>query len=158
QLQAGKYWSLAQQQKRKRDIEHKVSRAVVDWAKERKAGTIAIGDVPDVADGKRMAAKCQQKIALWPHGNIRQYITYKAQAEGISVELVDEHDTSKTCPRCGRQHKPRGRVYRCPNPACGLVAHRDAVGAVNILSRNVHGEVAKLVPPPLHATTYHYPA
>jgi putative transposase len=155
-LQARKNRFLAQQKKRTRDIEHKVSRAVVDWADERKAGTIAIGDVRDVADGKRMGAKSQQKIGLWSHGNVRQYITYKAQAKGICVELIDEHDTSKTCPRCGRQHKPRGRVYRCL--VCGLVAHRDAVGAVNILSRRVHGELVKIVPPPLHATKYRYPA
>jgi hypothetical protein len=70
--------------------------------------------------------------------------------------LVNEHDTSKTCPRCGRQYKPHGRVYRCPT--CGLVAHRDAVGAVNILSRKVHDELAKIVPPPLRATKYRYPA
>jgi putative transposase len=155
-LQRRKNRFLAQQQKRTRAIEHKVSRAVVDWATERKAGTIAIGDVRDVADGKRMSAKTQQKIGLWSHGTVRQYITYKAQAEGITVGLVDEHDTSKTCPRCGRQHKPRGRVFRCPT--CGLVAHRDAVGAVNSLSRKMHGELAKIVPPPLRATTYRYPA
>ena len=119
--------------RRTRDIEHKVSRAVVDYAMERKAGTLVIGDVRDVADGKRMGAKCQQKIGLWSHGKVRDYIAYKAKAEGISVELVDERDTSKTCPRCGRQYKPRGRVYRCSK--CGLVAHRDVVGSVNILSR-----------------------
>ena len=79
-----------------------------------------------------------------------------ATAAGIAVELIDEHATSKTCPRCAHQYKPRGRVYRCPT--CGLVAHRDAVGAVNILSRTVHGELAKLLPPPLTATMYRYPA
>jgi putative transposase len=156
QLQARKSRFLAQQKKRTRDIEHKVSRAVVDYAVERKAGMLAIGDVRDVADGKRMAAKSQQKIGLWSHGQMRAYITYKAQAEGISVELIDEHATSKTCPRCAHQYKPRGRVYRCPK--CGLVAHRDIVGSVNMLSRKVHGELAKIVPPPLPATTYRYPA
>jgi putative transposase len=156
QLQARKSRFLAQQHKRTCDIEHKVSRAVVDYAVERNASTIAIGDVRDVADGKRLGTKSQQKIGLWSHGNVRQYITYKAQAAGIAVELVDEHHTSKTCPRCAHQYKPRGRVYRCPT--CGLVAHRDAVGSVNILSRKVHGELAKRVPPPLHATTYRYPA
>jgi putative transposase len=155
-LQARKSRFLAQQQKRTRDIEHKVSRAVVDWAKERQAGTLAVGDVRDVADGKRMGAHNQQKISLWSHGNVRQYLTYKAQAAGITVELVDEHDTSKTCPRCGRQHKPTGRVYHCPK--CGLEAHRDVVGSVNILSRRVHGELAQILPSPLAATTYRYPA
>lgn len=156
-LQARKNRFLAEQKTRTRDMEHKVSRAVVDYAVERQAGTIAIGDVRDVADGKRLTAKSQQKIGLWSHGTIRQYITYKAHAEGITVELVDEHDTSKTCPRCGHQYKPRGRVYRCPIKTCGLVAHRDVVGSINILSRKVHGEVANVLPPPLSATTYRYP-
>jgi putative transposase len=117
---------------------------------------LAIGDVRDVADGKRMGAHTQQKIALWSHGKVRHYITYKAQAAGISIERIDEHETSKTCPRCAHQYKPRGRVYRCPT--CGLVAHRDVVGAVNIRSRKVHGQLAKILLPHLSATTYRYPA
>jgi putative transposase len=157
-LQRRKNRFLAQQKKRARDIEHKVSRAVVEWAKGRNAGTLAVGDVRDVADGKRMGAKSQQKIGLWSHGKVRNYIAYKAKAAGITVELVDEHHTSKTCPCCGRQYKPRGRVYRCPGKACGLVAHRDVVGSVNILSRKVHGELAKIVPPPLPATRYRHPS
>ncbi len=155
-LQARKNRFLAEQKKRTCDIEHKVSRVVVDWAKERKAGTLALGDVRDVADGKRLGAKSQQKIGLWSHGKVRDYITYKATAKGIAIELVDEHLTSKTCPACGHQYKHRGRVYRCPT--CGLVAHRDVVGSVNILSRKVHGEVACILPPSLAATMYRYPA
>jgi putative transposase len=122
QVQARKNRFLAQQKQRAQDIEHKVARAVVDWAKERGAGTLAIGDVRDVADGKRLGAKSQQKIARGSHGKTRQYITYTAQGEGITVELVDERNTSKTCPACGHQDKPRGRVYRVSLPgvwACG---------------------------------------
>jgi putative transposase len=119
QLQRRKNQFLAQQKKRTHDIEHTVSRAVVDYAVERTAGTLAMGDVRDVADGTRMAAKSQQKISLWSHGKTREYITYKAQAAGISVELIDEHNLSKTCPRCAHQYKPKGRVYRCPVWACG---------------------------------------
>jgi IS605 OrfB family transposase len=52
------------------------------------------GEVRDVADGKRMASKSQQKIRLWSLGATREYITYKAKAEGIAVGLIDEHDTS----------------------------------------------------------------
>jgi hypothetical protein len=71
--------------------------------------------------------------------------------------LIDEHHTTKTCPCCGRQYKPRGRVYCCPDKACGLVAHRDIVESVNILSRYRYGEVAKILPPPLDATKYRHP-
>src|SRR5258707_12856493 len=55
------------------------------------------------------------------------------------MELGDEHLPSKTWPACGHQYNPRGRVYRCPT--CGLVAHRDVVGSVNILLRKVQGAV-----------------
>ncbi len=144
-LQRRKSRFLAQQTRRKRDIEHKVSRAVVDWAAEREIGTLVIGDVRDVADGKRLRRKSQQKVSNWSHGRQRQYLTYKAEAEGIAVELVDEADTTKTCPNCGERHKPKGRLYRCP--ACGFVSHRDAVGAANILSRHRHGEVGHVKPP-----------
>lgn len=58
-----------------RDILHKVSRAVVDWAIERQARLIVIGDVRDVGKGKRLACKSQQKISQWPHGQLRRYIT-----------------------------------------------------------------------------------
>ena len=66
----------------RRDLEHKISRAVVDWSVIHQVGTLAIGDVRDVADGKRLNRKSQQKVSNWSHGMIRQYIAYKAEAEG----------------------------------------------------------------------------
>ena len=132
-------------QRRKRDMEHKISREVVDWAVERQAGTIVIGDVRDVADGKRLNRKSQQKVGNWSHGKQRQYITYKAAAEGIEVALQDEAYTSQTCPQCGHRYKPTGREYSCRR--CGFLAHRDIVGASNILSLALHGEVGQVIPP-----------
>jgi putative transposase len=63
-LQRRKTRFLAKQRRRARDMEHKVSRAVVTWAKERSLGMLVIGDVRDVADGKRLNTKSQQKIGL----------------------------------------------------------------------------------------------
>ncbi|GIV97265.1 MAG: transposase [Herpetosiphonaceae bacterium] len=155
-LQRRKNRFLAQQRRRVRDLEHKVSRAVVAFAVERRAGTIALGDVRTVADGKRLNRNSQQKVSSWSHGRQRQYITYKAEAAGIRVVLVDEAYSSQTCPNpaCTARHKPQGRVYRCP--ACGLRAHRDAVGAANLLSRFLYGAVGQIRPPP--ATKYRRPA
>jgi putative transposase len=129
-----------------RDIEHKISRAIVDVAVERKASTIAIGDVRDIADGADMGKVQNGRLSRWNHGKIRQYIEYKAESEGIQVTLVDEAFTSQTCPRCQQRHKPKGRNYCCP--ACGFQAHRDVVGQINILSRFTKGDVALLPAPP----------
>jgi putative transposase len=146
-LQRRKNRFLAQQRRRRRDIEHKVSRAVVNWAAGRGMGTLAVGDVRQAADHVNVGHMNNQKISSWSHGRMRQYLTYKAQAAGIQVEWVDEAYTSQTCPQCGRRHKPRGRVYTCP--ACGFVAHRDLVGSANILSRYRFGELGRIVLAPV---------
>ena len=152
-LQHRKTRFLAKQRRRARDLEHKSSRAVVHFAQERATGTLVIGDVRDVADGKHLQARSQQKISLWSHGRQRQYITYKAEAVGIAVLLIDESYSSQTCPRCLQRYKPKGRIYRCP--ACGFVAHRDAVGCANILSQHFTGEPGHVLPPA--CTKYRYP-
>lgn len=128
-----------------RDMEHKISRAIVEVAVERQAGTIVLGDVRDVADGVAMSKPSNQKISGWNHGKIRAYVEYKAQAEGIALALQDEHYTSQTCPSCGHRHKPRGRRYRCGQ--CGFSGHRDVVGQVNILSAYTYGEPGKIPAP-----------
>jgi putative transposase len=145
-LLARKSRFLAKQKRKRRDIEHKVSRSVVEYAVERGVGTLAIGDVRDVADGVDYSKKSNQKISNWSHGKIRNYIEYKAAAEGIQTELVNEAYTSQTCPNANCLHKikPKGRVYRCP--ACGFVGHRDIVGASNILSRHLYGKVGQIYP------------
>ena len=127
------------------DMEHKISRAVVDAAVEQQAGTIAIGDVRDVADGVNHGKKHNQQASQWNHGHLRQLITYKAEAEGMAVELVDEHYTTQTCPNCGCRHKPRGRNYTCGR--CGFSTHRDVVGQINILSRYKAGQAGRLRAP-----------
>jgi len=130
-----------------RDMEHKISHAIVEEAVNRQASTIVYGDVRDIADGIDKGAVHNQRTSQWNHGKVRTYVTYKAEAEGIRVVLQDEHHTSQTCPQCTHRHKPRGRHYRCP--ACRFQAHRDHVGQVNILSAYLHGEPGKL-PVPKH--------
>ena len=158
-LQRRKSRFLAKQKRRARDMEHKISRAVVSWARERQVGTLVIGDVRDVANGKRLRALSQQKIGLWSHGRQRAYITYKAAAAGIAVTLIEEAYTSQTCPGtlpdgtgCLQCYKPKGRIFRCP--ACGFTAHRDGVGCANLLSQHYTGEPGHVKPPP---EKYRYP-
>jgi putative transposase len=139
----------ARQKRRRRDLEHKISRATLDWCREKGVDTLYVGDVREVADKtkveKRLGRETRQKVSNWPHGAIRRYLGYKAEAAGISVhDRVPEAYTSQTCIVCGTRHKPKGRVYRCST--CGLIFPRDGVGAANILSRALHGELGKVRP------------
>jgi putative transposase len=135
----------ARHTRRLRDMEHKISRAIVDIAVARHAQTIVIGDVRTIADGIAKGAEHNQRMSQWTHGQVRAYVAYKAEAEGIQLVLQSERYTSQICPHCGHRHKPRGRVYTWR--ACGFSGHRDVVGQINILSAYRHGEPGRLALP-----------
>jgi putative transposase len=137
---------------RQKDILHKVSRAVVDFAVASNAKEIAIGDIRDISDEVNLGKKTNQKISLWPHGKLTDYVKYKSARLGIAISLENEAYTTQTCPCCGEKQKPRGRVYKCKK--CGFVGHRDVVGACNILSRRLYGELARVQ---VSITKYRHP-
>lgn len=142
----------ARNTRQRRDIEHKVTRAIAMHAKQQGARRVVVGDVRDVGKGKRLNANAQQKVSGWSHGKQVDYLTDKLAALGIALERQSEAYSSKTCPACGTHNKPHGRRYRCS--ACGFTGHRDAVGAVNQVSQAVHGAYGHVQPT---ATTYRRP-
>jgi putative transposase len=121
-----------------RDMEHTISRALVDVAVERQAGTIVLGDVRDSADGIDTGHIHNPRRSQGPHGQVRSYVPYKAKAEGLAVVVQSAWHTSQTCPQCGHRQKPRSRRYVCKT--CGCSGPRDVVGQVNSLSAYLHGE------------------
>jgi putative transposase len=148
-LKRAKRKMLARQKRRRRDLEHKVSRATVQWCQEKNVGTLAIGDVRDVADKtkqtKRLGRHTRQKVSNWSHGTVRKYLGYKAEAAGITVnDKAPEAYTSQHCLRCGNRYKPQGRVYCCPK--CRFRFPRDGVGCANILSRVLHEQLGQVRP------------
>ncbi len=64
---------------------------------------------------------------------LTQFITYKAQRIGITVQQVDPAYTSQECPACTARNKAQDRTYVCVD--CGWMGHRDNVGAINISRR-----------------------
>lgn len=143
-LQRRKVYLLARNNRQRRDIEHKVTRAISNHAKAEGARTLMVGDLRDIGDGKRLKTKEQQKVSGWSHGRQIAFLTYKLAAEGIAVERQNEAYSSKTCPQCGRHNKPTGRNYRCSR--CGFIGHRDAVGAVNLESKALYGGFGHMQP------------
>jgi putative transposase len=127
-----------------KDILHKQTTAIVCTLKEDGVQKVGIGDLRDIRKNVDYGAKANQKIHQMPSGKVREMITYKAEREGVKVELVNEAYTSQTCPKCGKRHKPSGRNYNCPH--CGLKYHRDGVGCVNIRSKTMYrGQILPVV-------------
>ncbi len=73
----------------------------------------------------------------WGLYDFVQMLVYKCLLAGKTLELEDEHNTSKRCSCCGHiQEMPLyKRVYRCSNSKCLLVLDRDENSARNILQR-----------------------
>ena len=113
---------------------HEAARSVVDFAREKRIGSLVVGDPRGVLH-RDVGARQNLATRNWRVGRLIGVLEDKAAAAGIEVTTVDERGTSSTCPRCAqRVPKPKGRNFSCPH--CHLEAHRDLVGAINIASRS----------------------
>ena len=112
-----------------RDIDHKLSRAIVNTAIEQNVHTIKLEQLDNIRSTTRTSRKNNHSLHTWSFYRLAQFIEYKAKLAGISVVYVNPAYTSQKCPVCGGVHKANGRKYYCP---CGYNGHRDIVGAINI--------------------------
>jgi IS605 OrfB family transposase len=129
----------ARHSRRVRQAQHEAAKAVVSWAVEQRAGTLAVGDPRGVLNLKS-GRRHNQRVRDWRVGHLIRVLRDKAEAAGITVRLVDERSTSSTCPACSRRvPKPAGRNFRCPH--CGHEGHRDLIAAANIAARNGGGTI-----------------
>lgn len=112
-----------------KDQDHKVSRAIVDFATEQKVSVIRLEQLTNIRQTARTSRKNEKNLHTWSFHRLSRFIEYKAKLAGIFVEYVDPAYTSQTCPSCSARNKARDRQYRC---LCGFKKHRDIVGAMNI--------------------------
>ena len=136
-------WRLRQNARREarfqRDVNHCISKALVRKAKtERKA--LALEDLTHIRKRTDNCSKRSQRRlqASWAFRQLRVFIAYKAQREGVQVAYVDPRDTSRTCAVCGhceKANRPNQAHFHCRNPLCGHTAAADTNAAVNIASR-----------------------
>lgn len=128
-----------------RDFNHKVTRIVANEAIKHDTGRIVVGDVRGIEKNSRAKQRAdknqRRRLSQWERGTQEKYLGHKT---GVKIEHVNEAYSSKTCPACLTRNRPNGRNYRCKN--CGFSCHRDAVGAVNIFQKGVHGAYAKIIP------------
>ena len=112
---------------------HAVSADMVVECAARGVGTIVVGDLAGIREGTDWGDHGNLDVHEWAFDRFTEMLEYKATERGISVDLVDERDTSKSCACCGTtddtQRVERG-LYVCE--VCELVANADVNGAENI--------------------------
>ena len=117
-----------------RDQDHKVSREIVNFAIANKIGAIRMEHLANIRRTASTSRKNEKNLHTWSFHRLASFIEYKANVAGITVEYVDPAYTSQKCPKCGKANHAKDRKYKC---GCGYEAHRDIVGAVNIISAPV---------------------
>lgn len=88
------------------------------------------------APGTRVAQKAglNRSILDAGWGVFLSILTAKAESAGRELIAVDPRNTSRRCPSCGHtvaENRVTQAEFRCGR--CGLEAHADLVGAVNVL-------------------------
>src|SRR5205085_621891 len=122
-----------------KEINHKLSRQMVNHAHEQGVGTIKVESLAGIRKGttrtsRGAAARKNNRMKnSWSFYQLTLFITYKAARLGIKVEQVDPAYTSQECPACSARNKAQDRTYVCAE--CGWMGHRDKVGAMNISRR-----------------------
>ncbi|EHP86950.1 transposase, IS605 OrfB family [Methanotorris formicicus Mc-S-70] len=121
-----------------KDYMHKISRWIVELAKEKSVSRIVVGDLSKGITKIDIGDRVNQQLHRIPFGKLVKMITYKVEELGIDVELINESYTSQKCSVCGvikkSNRKYRG-LYVCSN--CGIVINADINGARNILFKVV---------------------
>ena len=120
-----------------KDMLHKHSRFIVDYAIDKGIGNIFIGNNSSTHDSPNLGKNNNQKITQNPEQKLKNYIKYKFDDISGRTNIVPEPYTSQTCPCCGTRKKQQNRRYICENENCEFVFDRDGVGAINIYQENV---------------------
>lgn len=117
-----------------KDQNHKVSRKIVNLAIEEQVSVMKLEKLTNIRQTTRTSRKNAKNLHHWPFYQLQMFIAYKAALAGIEVVEVNPAYTSQTCPACGKKNKAKDRTYQC---TCGYRAHRDRVGAINIMRQPV---------------------
>ena len=121
------------------DFLHKVSHILVDTY-----DTIVMEDlqIKNMVKNHHLARSIHD--ASW--GRLIQFVSYKAEEAGKTVELVNPRNTSQECSFCGNVQPilRSQRTYKCS--VCGNIIGRDHNAAINILNRYVGTDCVELTP------------
>ncbi|MHB1709391.1 MAG: RNA-guided endonuclease InsQ/TnpB family protein [Thermoplasmataceae archaeon] len=126
-----------------KDIMHKLSRAVVNYAISRDVDTIVIGHNNGWKQEADMGKKNNQNFVQIPFSMLIQQIRYKAEEVGISVVVQEESHTSK-CSFLDSESVEHHDVYAGKRTrrgvfrsADGILIHADLNAVYNIITKAI---------------------
>jgi putative transposase len=114
-----------------RDINHKTTTALVNFAKEVK-GCIVLEKLNEIRQTAKTRRKQRYSLNSWSFYQQQQMIEYKSKKFGVPVFYVEPQYTSQRCSRCGHIENTNrnGNLFHCKN--CGAVENAGVNAGFNI--------------------------
>ena len=138
------------EQRKIRDMQHKISLQIVEWAVEQKCAVV-IEDLTNIRTrankNPALSSSVRDSINTWSFGQLGGFIQYKCQLAGVPCYKIDPHYTSQLCSYCnvqGDRSKKNIKQFKCDNKNCivkngktrhMMIRHADVNAAYNIAKR-----------------------
>jgi len=119
-----------------RDINHRVSRKIVDIAEQTNSG-IKLEQLGGIRKSRKRGRRFNGLLHSWSFYQLQSFLEYKARLAGIPIAFVEPRNTSKECSRCGSEGTRTGKRFVCPQ---GHVDHADVNAGFNIAMRPSIGQ------------------
>jgi len=111
-------------------VNHNISKAIVEDAKKAGASVIVLEDLTNIRENIRAAKRIASRLHRWPFRQLQSYISYKAEAAGITIRYENPAYTSVMCSQCLLMGERKKHQFKCSN--CGLLAHADCNASRNL--------------------------
>src|ERR1035437_2536685 len=112
-----------------RDLNHKISRKIVNYAKENNVG-IKLENLQGIRNNRKNSKSFRYTLNSWSYFQLQIFTEYKSKLLGIPVLYIDPRYTSQLCSKCGLLGTRNGKSFKCPH--CGYTSHADVNAAWNI--------------------------
>lgn len=119
--------------RRVKDINHKISKQIVRFARENKCG-IKLEKLTGIRNNKKNNKSFRYTLNSWSYYQLGTMIAYKALLQGIPIQYIDPAYTSQNCSKCGFLGKRNGKIFKCVN--CKHTGHADVNASFNIAKSN----------------------
>ncbi|MFQ5796296.1 MAG: RNA-guided endonuclease InsQ/TnpB family protein, partial [Candidatus Bipolaricaulia bacterium] len=120
-----------------RDVNHKISRKIVDMAAKYPNTVIVMEKLDGIRKEIRGSRRQNRRVHNWNFRQLQEFLQYKAHLEGMAWRKVPAYGTSQVCRHCGEQalkRSPRTAVLAVCQ-SCKKEAHADFTAAVNLVRR-----------------------
>jgi len=121
----------------RKDVNHRISKALVQKAKALGQG-LAMEALVDFFDKTKVRRKNRAERHSWAFFQLRCFVAYKAEREGLPLVLVEAAYTSQECPVChqiDRKNRTSQSGFLCRNPRCQHSGNADGIAAKNVRNR-----------------------